>query len=85
MAPQMEPDVDGSDQGGDGGTPEAVVEAEGRPPQPPRVEAEASDDVNSLGSDEAQETLPRGRGQKRVSEWSESCNLRKCQRCLQKN
>ena len=85
MAPRMEPADDGSDQGGDGGTPGADAETEGRPPQPSQVEAEASDDVNSLGSDEAQETLPRGRGQKRVSEWSESCNLRKCQRCLQKN
>ena len=85
MAPLMEPGEGGSDQGGDDDTPEADAETEGRPPQPPLVEAEASDDVNSQGLDGAQETLPRGRGQKRVSEWSESCRLRKCQRCLQKN
>ena len=65
---------------------EVIPEAGERPPQPPAAEVEAELEDNSIDDEESSlEARHKRRGHKRVSEWIESCNQKKCRRCLEKN
>ena len=62
------------------GVPGPGAEARGRPPQPPPVDDEV---VAPCGEADGPSPNPRMRA-RRVTEWRESCHLKKCKRCLEK-
>ena len=60
------------------------AEAEERPPQPPLTAAEAAIVPEAAIEEETRPETGPGAEVRRLGEWSEACQIKKCQRCLRK-